>query len=126
MDIPSLLFKLACSQEPVANARIAAALVYKRQIIAFGRNRRKSHPLQARYGKNEQSIYLHAELDCISRSIDPAKCSLFIVRAKYSSTARSAHVYGLARPCIGCMRAIAAFGIQSVCYSTDKQTMEWL
>ena len=133
MDISSLLFKLACSQQPVANARIAAALVYKNRVVAFGHNRYKSHPLQKRYGKNEHSIYLHAELDAIatlcrsiSSSVEPSRCILYIVRAKFANVDRRSYIYGLARPCIGCMRAIAAFGINRVCYSTDNQTMEVL
>ena len=128
MDIPSLLFKLACSQQPVANARIAAALVYKNRVVAFGHNRYKSHPLQKRYAKNENSIYLHAEIDALARGIILANTSnwcLYIVRAKYNRP-NGRLVYGLARPCIGCMRAIVAFGINRVCYSTDNQTMEVL
>ena len=136
MNIPELLFRFALASPPVAHTRIAAALVHKRQVLAFGRNQYKTHPLQAQYGKNEQSIYLHAEIDAIARAWgnlegEPLRRGsrrgtvLYILRIKRESS-RGKYVLGLAKPCIGCMRAIIAFGIDRVCYSTNERSMVWL
>ena len=43
------------------NARLAACVVYKNDIVSFGLNEKKSHPFQAKYGKNSDAVYLHAE-----------------------------------------------------------------
>lgn len=116
------LFKLASSIEKVAGARIASSLVLKNSVLSFGFNQRKTHPFQAKFGKNVDSIYLHAEVDAIknalkSYSLEDLKNSvLYICRSK---TINKLLVTGLAKPCDGCMRAIASFNIKRVVYSTD-------
>jgi deoxycytidylate deaminase len=132
LKVLNMLSKVAVAVEPVANARLAAALVYKNEIISFGINKKKTHPFQARYGKNKDSIYLHAENDCIKNalrviSVDQlSKCSLYICRVKYSNNVDKKFVYGLAKPCPGCARAIANFDIRNVIYSTDNNKYERL
>jgi len=116
------LFKLASTIEKVGGARIAASLVLKNSVLSFGFNQRKTHPFQAKFGKNIDSIYLHAEVDAIknalkSCSLDDLKNSvLYVARSK---TINKLQVSGLAKPCDGCMRAIANFNIKKVVYSTD-------
>ena len=116
------LFKLASSIEKVAGARIASSLVLKNTILSFGFNQRKTHPFQAKYGKNNESIYLHAEADAIKNALkcysleDLKNSVLYICRSK---TMNKSIVTGLAKPCEGCMRAIANFNIKRVVYSTD-------
>lgn len=120
----NILSKVAIAVEPVAQARITAALVYKNEIISFGINQRKSHPFQAKYGKNEDAIFLHAENDAIINAIrntsidDLSKCSLYVCRTKKFE---GSYVFGLARPCSGCTRAIASVDIQKVYYSLDME-----
>jgi len=127
-----ILSKVAVAVEPVANARLAAALVYKNEIVSFGINKKKTHPFQAKYGKNKDSIFLHAENDCIMNalriiSVDQlSKCSLYICRVKYSNNVERKFVYGLAKPCPGCARAIANFNIRNVIYSSDNNSIEKL
>jgi deoxycytidylate deaminase len=117
------LFKLAQDVEGVSSARLACCIVIKNNIIAYGFNQKKSHPFQAQYGKNEDSIYLHAETDAIKNALrrvnqeDLTKATLYIVRAKYDENGHWAH--GLSKPCSGCARAIAAFGIKNVVYTTE-------
>ena len=116
------LFKLASSIEKVAGARIASSIVLKNSVLSFGFNQRKTHPFQAKFGKNIDSIYLHAEVDAIknalkSYSLEDLKNSvLYVARSK---TINKLQVLGLAKPCEGCMRAIANFNIKNVIYSTD-------
>ena len=124
--IMNILSKVAVTVEPVASARLAAAIVYKNDIISFGVNRKKSHPFQAQFCKNDKSIYLHAETDAIKnalRVVDQeilAKSTLYICRMKHIGTNRREFVYGLSYPCSGCMKAIATFNIKNVVYSLEQ------
>lgn len=126
----NVLSKIAIAVEPVAQARISACLVYKNEIISFGINQRKSHPFQAKFGKNRDSIFLHAETDCIKNALktisikELEKCTLYICRVKYLDSTKSNFVFGLAKPCPGCFRAIVNFGITKVFYSTDGKGYE--
>ena len=123
----NILYKMASDVAPVANARIAAAIVKNKEIISFGVNQTKSHPFQARFGKNANAIYLHAEncaiknaLRCIDVS-DLARSALYVARVKYNGSDKSKFVSGLAKPCEGCSRSIATFGISKVIYSLDNE-----
>jgi len=122
-----LLSKMAIAVEPVRQARIAACLVYKNEIVSFGINQMKTHPFQAQFGKNKESIFLHAETDCIKNSLrelevdDLSRCTLYICRMKYETHEKKKFVFGLAKPCAGCARAITTFNIKNVVYSLDKE-----
>lgn len=122
----NVLAKIAETVEPVANARIAAGIVYKRDFLSMGINRRKSHPLQKTHGKNEDSIYLHAENDAIVTVLrsgaDLSRCTLYVARVKWLDTERSTLVWGRSRPCIGCMSAIKTYKIPRVVYTEDLNT----
>jgi len=107
------------------NSKIVAMLIYKNKPISIGYNSKKSHPLQARFRKNESAIYIHAEIDCIRKasgiiSLEALKRStLIIMRTKRDGT------WGLARPCVssngqGCQMAINFYGIKNVIYSTNE------
>lgn len=117
-ELIDTLFAYTVSLPYVARAKVGAIIVYKKRIIAFGRNRYKTHPLQARYGRNEQSIFLHAEIDAIRQAIsfDLSNTSLLVLRVKRSFPTGPFHM-GNSKPCSGCMRAIAAFGIKDVWWS---------
>jgi tRNA(Arg) A34 adenosine deaminase TadA len=107
-------------------ARISAAVALGRKIISTKTNRMKTHPLQAKYGKNSDSIYLHAEIGAIAaalRVIDPddlEKCTLYIARRKNTEDNHHVFVDGLAKPCKGCMRAIEEFNIGRIVYTTNE------
>jgi tRNA(Arg) A34 adenosine deaminase TadA len=104
--------------------RMAAAITMRNKIISFGYNRMKSHPLQAKYGANTDSIYLHAEISAIKNALkiisinDLKKCTLYVFRQR---KIKGQYQHGLAKPCSGCMRAIVEFGIKNVIY-TQNQT----
>lgn len=119
------LDKLARDLQPVGNARIASCIVYKREILAYGFNKLKSHPLQSKYSRNDDSIFLHSEVDCVinflrNNSVDLLpKCTLYISRAKYADSKRRKFTRGLAKPCMGCNKCIEAFSIKRTVYTTD-------
>jgi deoxycytidylate deaminase len=127
LKILNLLSKVAVTVEPVASARIAAAIVYKNDIISFGVNQRKSHPFHAQFRRNDESIFLHAETDAIKNALKfidhetLSRSTLYICRMKYITTDKREFVFGLSKPCDGCMRAIATFDIKNVVYSLDDE-----
>ncbi len=116
---------------PVGHARIAAAIVYKNELISVGVCSYKSHPLQKHYGRNTHSIYLHAEVDALikarSRMADPKqgrlrgislkKCTLYIARVKRASSSDASFIPGLAKPCEGCMKAIHEAGLTNIIFT---------
>lgn len=126
------LATVARSIEPVANARLSAAIVYKNELVSIGTNRRKSHPFQKKFGKNSESIYMHAEISAIKEALkiltlqELSKSTLYICRMKFPSSVDKNMIYGLARPCEGCMRAIVEFKINKVIYSLDNDKYEIL
>ena len=107
-------------------ARLAACVVHKGKIVSFGLNRLKSHPFQLLYGKNKDALFLHAEVDAIYRatkkldSAELAKSTLYVARLKRAHSIHKGFVNGLARPCVGCARCIATFGLKRVIYTTEQ------
>lgn len=122
-------FVLSKAVEPVGNARVAAILVRQNRAVAYGFNRKKTHPFAAKFGRNSDAIYLHAETDAIRnalKDVDPSdleSMTLYVARSKKVSTHDHSLVHGLARPCEGCRRAIAQFGIKNVFYTCDTDEM---
>lgn len=112
---------------PVGAARIAAAIVYKNELISVGVCSYKSHPLQKHYGRNPHSIYLHAEVDALikarsrmgERGISLKKCTLYVARVKRASSNSTGFIAGLAKPCEGCMKAIHEAGLINIVYTED-------
>lgn len=119
-DILKTLRAVAEGSAPVKSARIAAAVVYKGSIISVGTNSYKTDPLQAKYSKNEHAIFMHAEILAIKRALkilskeEMKKAHLYVVRRK---NAAGIMQDGLAKPCIGCQRAIDDVQIQKVIYT---------
>jgi deoxycytidylate deaminase len=112
------VLRLAFASQPVFRAKHAAALVYKGRVLATGVNKEKTHPLAGRFCKHPEAVWLHAELDCIVKVIHRhgaavlSDCELYVARVlKDGSLAASC-------PCTGCQRAIEAFGIRKVSYTT--------
>lgn len=122
-----ILFTLqkVAAANPSDNAKVAAAIVRNNKIVAIGINSMKSHPMAARFSKNEQAIFLHAEVAAIKNALreievtDLEKMEMYICRVKKPKPFSKRWVWGLAKPCIGCQRAIAEFGLKRVVYTTD-------
>jgi tRNA(Arg) A34 adenosine deaminase TadA len=105
--------------------KMASAIVYRNRIISIGMNSMKSHPLQAKYAKNEHAIFLHSEIAAIKNALremdvdDLSKCEIYVARVKKEKPFTKKYVLGLAKPCPGCERAIAEFGLKRVVYTCD-------
>ncbi len=108
---------------PIGSARIASAIYYRGQLVGLGTNKKKSHPFQAKWGRREECIYLHAEIEAIKNSINRMggidffkESTIYVVRQKVIN---GQWVDGLAKPCAGCQRAIESFGLREVIYSEN-------
>jgi deoxycytidylate deaminase len=106
-------------------SRHAAAIVYRNRIVAVGTNHFKTHPFQIKYRRRPDAIYLHAEVAAIKRAIwhlsekELKRSMLISVRIKYDN--RLNPRLGMSKPCEGCQKAIAEFGIRHVYYTTETQ-----
>lgn len=120
MNIPKkyikFLEKVADSSEEVGGSKHAACLVYKKKVLSWGVNKEKSHPLQLEFSDHPEKIYLHAEIDCLVKSIRDfdekliEKSTLYIARFAPSGVL-------LSKPCKGCQRAIKFYNIKKVIHS---------
>ena len=125
------LFRLAQDIEPVKSSRLAACLILKNSVLGYGFSQMKSHPFQAEFAKNPDAIFLHAETDAIKNALkrasqdDISKATLYIARAKIDHSTRK-WIYGMAKPCIGCARAIATFDISNVVYTLDGEDYKYM
>jgi deoxycytidylate deaminase len=126
----SILKEVAIATPKVAGAKVSAAIVYKNRIISIGVNSMKSSPLQAKYAANKDlSIFLHAEIAAIKNALrqldveDFPKTTLFICRAK-TDILTNKMTFGMSKPCPGCQRAIAEFGIKRAIYTLDDSGWE--
>ena len=132
-NIMEMLRKEAISVEPVRSAKVSAAIVIKNKVISIGNCKLKSHPRQKDFGKNELAVYLHAEIDAITKALqhidieDFRHASIFVCRVKRVNANKKEWILGNAKPCIGvnksgCMNAILHFNFKKLIYSTDEQT----
>jgi len=87
-----------------------AFLIRNGRIFKIGWNKRKTHPITARYNYHEGIVYIHAELDVILKSKleDLSEYSLFSVRIMKNGE------FGLARPCSGCSSVLKQVGITQI------------
>lgn len=105
--------------------KLAAGVVKKKQLITIGYNQLKSHPLQSQFGKNFDSVFLHAEIDAIRKSLrllntsELSDCVLYVLRVKRDPNGN--WIRGMSKPCAGCYKAINNYGIKRVYYTTDGE-----
>ena len=111
-----------------ASAKVAAILVVKNREISTGRNSYKTHPLAAKFGKNDEAICIHAELEAILKADkkiegpDFGQATLYVCRVKSKSQdERNTLIWGNSCPCEGCTGAIAYYGVGRVVYSLDGE-----
>ena len=120
------MFEVARDVAPVRSSKIAACIVIKNRVISIGVNSYKSSPFQKKYGTNSQSICIHAEVDAIKKALkrvgveDLKRSTMYISCVKKEIVDYKCNeIQGLVKPCVGCTRAIVAFGIKKVFYTTD-------
>ena len=115
--IQNWLVNTAITSEVFSGSRHAAAITHKKRVVSTGINRKKTHPLMLEYGRNDESIYLHAEIDAIVKAINMhgveflKDCSLYVLRISRAEEIMPS------KPCKGCQKAIKAFGIKNVYYT---------
>ncbi len=125
-----MLHLVAEAMEPVTGYRVAAAVVYQNDLVSIGMCSMKSHPLQKKFGKNSDAIFLHAEISAIAKALrhisldEMSKSTLYILRLKRPSRKSKDFVRALAKPCEGCSAAIKNFGIEKVYYTNDDGEIE--
>jgi len=84
------------------------------RLAAIGRNRKKSHPLQARFSDRPQRIYLHAEIDAIVEFLTKfhisnfARAEMIVIRLDADNNLVNS------KPCLGCQKALITFGFKDV------------
>ena len=127
--ITEMLTRLAIDSGGFADTRrvpMAAGITYRKHLIATGVNQMKTHPLMMGQGYRTDQLFMHAEVDAIRnalRLITPAQlaeCDIHIVRVKRPHSGSKRWVHGLAKPCPGCARMIASFGISTVHWTQDE------
>ena len=119
--------KIARDIVPVSGARVAAILATGNNELSFGINLQKSHPFAAKYGKNANAIYLHAEASAIYNGIKAAgadtlrsmKTTLYVCRVRHLKPNDASFAWGMAEPCSGCLQAIDEFQIKRVVFTLD-------
>lgn len=108
--------------------KMAAGIVYRRHLVSTGVNSYKTHPLMLSPGYHREQIFMHAEVDAIRNALrlisqdQLAKSAIYIVRVKRTADL-SGWQFGMAKPCQGCCRMIASFGISSVWWSKNTEHM---
>ena len=112
--------------DPVRNSRISAGIVFKGKLVSVGFCKFKSHPLQAKFGKTDESIFLHAEVDAIINALrnnfdvdNFRKSVLIVVRQKRPNWKSKKWIDGLAKPCCGCQKAIMHYDIGDVIWTEN-------
>lgn len=97
-----------------------AAVIKRNAVLGVGCNRMKTHPMQARFGKNGDAIFLHAEINAIKNALKTYRVSdltgstLIVLR-------RTTTGFGMSKPCVGCTRAVIEFDFKTVIYSTETE-----
>ena len=98
---------------PVTTLPRHAAVLTNGRFSFVGFNSHKTHPLQARFGRNEKAVCLHAEVDAIVKATraghtDLSSFSMYVARVlKDGSPA-------LSKPCKGCQDALMSFNVKHV------------
>jgi len=124
----NLASDIASDLTSFGGAKIASVLVHKNQIISIGHNKQKTHPFAARFAKNPDSIYFHAEVNAIHNALRrhseeeliKMKTTLYICRVKFDHANATNLIWGMSKPCCGCDEAIEYFKINKVVYSLNE------
>ena len=109
-----------------ANHRVGALLVKNGKEKHIGFNQCKSHTFQSLYSKNKMSIFLHAETDAIKNAIKHTKKNNFKGYILYIARVKKNNDLAMARPCVGCLKAITIFEIDEVYYTNEKGMLKRL
>lgn len=91
--------------------KMAAVIARRSKIVSVGLNSHKTDPLQSRYSRHPLSICKHAEIDAIKNALKNKKVQSLKGATIYVARIRKDNEVALAKPCTGCEKALAAYGI---------------
>jgi tRNA(Arg) A34 adenosine deaminase TadA len=111
------LLVIAADVSRFRKTKHAAALYLGNRLISIGVNQLKTHPLQARFGANQQAIYLHAEIHAITNALKRISLETLADTTLYVAGLRNGKPR-LSKPCTGCTRALQHFNIHDVHWTT--------
>ena len=125
----AFLAEYAKENDPCSGAKVAAAIYVKNSLIILGNNKKKTDPWAARFAKNSEADFIHAEISAIKNTINHFRgekyareilenATLFVCRVKRISQ-NGEYIWGMAKPCTGCMDAIKRYNIKRVIYSEE-------
>ena len=120
MYIHRLLGNLGERSDYPGNQRIASMLTFKNTIIAEGNNQFKTHPLQKRYATNPEALWLHAEIDTISKALKTLDTHQFRNTTLYVARLKKDGTVGKARPCHGCANLIKQMRIGRIVWTEEQ------
>lgn len=129
------LWNRAWDNAKPGQSKHAAALVGPYGYTYWGFNKMKTHPLQQRFAKNSEAVFLHAEIDAIISALrnqplhELDRFDLYIGRVRWleqEGNRQPIMSWGSSKPCVGCRRAIESFDIRSVYYTLDSPRNELL
>lgn len=115
---PSLLietFKLAHTS-PYGRFRVGSILAQRKNILSYGVNSKKSHPLQAKFSSRPHlQCWLHAEIHAITQ----AKAGDIVGSDCYVARVLMNGSWGTSKPCEGCRKALVHYGVRRAIYYED-------
>lgn len=126
----SFLAEYAIDNDPCSGAKVAAGILVKNTLFIIGYNKNKTDPWAARFAKNPEADWIHAEVSAIKNTINHFRgeryareilknATMYVCRVKKENQYGLDYTWGLARPCTGCMSAIKEYEIKRVIYSED-------
>ena len=102
--------KLSCN-----TFRLGAVIFKGDKVISFGTNSSKSHPIVKEYSRDENKIYIHAEIHAILKAKDEVKdADLLVIRLNKNDE------LCMAKPCDVCKQLIIDSNIRNIVYSGEK------
>lgn len=120
------LIRMCHDVSAVSKARLAAAVVIRGEVLAWGTNELRTHPFAAKWGKNSDALFWHAETKAIHNFIRRhdvsllQKATVMVARIKRPFERSKEYVSGMARPCKGCFSCIRDFGIPRIAYTDES------
>lgn len=120
------LMLIASAVEPVQSARIAAMITTEGGLSFIGTNKRKTHPLQSKFKDRDTRLYLHAEIDSLSKLVQfhrkrreaIPRFKIILARVIRAPNKRG-FISAIVTPCNGCVAALEHFGCIGV-YSLQE------
>ena len=121
--ILNYLLLIAETVPKVGSSKLAACIVYKKEIISIGINSSKTTTLMQYFNRHPSAIMIHAEIAAIHNALKKMsysnlkKSTIYIARSKLVD---GTSVPGLAMPCVGCAKALEHFQLKRVVFTSDN------